>query len=79
MMTFARTNVAAPYNPLSRSFIKVALSSRKLGTYATAMKDINADPKNYNVLLAIKGSKSSYNTYYGILVGLDRSLIVSKP
>lgn len=40
-------NGVTPYSPLARSFVKVARSSRNAGTYATAMKDMNAEPKNY--------------------------------
>lgn len=40
-------NAVGPYRPLARSLTNVALSSRKLGTYATAMKDMNAEPKNF--------------------------------
>ena len=36
----------APYRPLARSLINVARSSRNAGTYATAIKDMNAEPKN---------------------------------
>ena len=36
---------AAPYKPLARSLMNVAGSTRKAGTYVTAMKDINAEPK----------------------------------
>lgn len=43
---FDITKGVAPYNPLARSLAKVARSSRKAGTYATAMKDMKADPKN---------------------------------
>lgn len=43
------TNGVAPYRPLARSLMNVALSSRNAGTYATAMKLINADPKNWKV------------------------------
>lgn len=38
-------NGAAPYKPLARSFMNVVRSSRKAGTYATAMKDMKAEPK----------------------------------
>jgi hypothetical protein len=42
-------NGVAPYSPLARSFANVARSSRNAGTYATAMKDMNAEPKNYSM------------------------------
>ena len=42
---FAIMNGAALYNPLARSLTNVERSSRKAGTYATAMKDMNAEPK----------------------------------
>lgn len=42
-------NGVAPYRPLARSLMNVALSSRNAGTYATAMKLMNADPKNWKV------------------------------
>lgn len=46
-------NGVAPYSPLARSLAKVARSSRKAGTYATAMKDMNAEPKNYRCTVSI--------------------------
>jgi hypothetical protein len=46
---FDTINSVAPYRPFALSFTKVALSSRKDGTYATAMKDMNARAKNCEV------------------------------
>ena len=42
---FAIIKALGPYRPFARSLMKVARSSKKAGTYATAMKDMNADPK----------------------------------
>lgn len=39
-------NAVGPYIPFARSFTKIALSSMNEGTYATAIKDMNAEPKN---------------------------------
>lgn len=47
MRKFETMNGVAPYNPLARSLAKVARSSRYAGTYATAMNDMKAEPKNY--------------------------------
>lgn len=48
MRKFEIMNAVGPYRPFARSFTNVALSSKKLGTYATAIKDMNADPKNFD-------------------------------
>ena len=46
MRKFEIMNGVAPYNPFARSLAKLARSSRNAGTYATAMKDMKAEPKN---------------------------------
>lgn len=46
MRKFEIMNGVAPYRPFARSFAKLALSSKNAGTYATAMNDMNAQPKN---------------------------------
>lgn len=46
MMKFDTMNGVGPYSPFARSLTNVARSSRNAGTYATAMKDMKADPKN---------------------------------
>lgn len=51
MRKFEIINGVAPYNPLARSLTNVERSSRKAGTYATAMKDMKAEPKNYEVFI----------------------------
>jgi hypothetical protein len=53
MRKFETIKGVAPYSPLARSFANVARSSKKAGTYATAMKDINAEPKNS--MLSVSG------------------------
>lgn len=47
-------NGVAPYNPFSRSLMKVERSSRKAGTYATAINDMKAEPKNYSKQASVK-------------------------
>lgn len=46
-MKLETINGVAPYRPFALSFTKMDLSSRNDGTYATAIKDMNAEPKNY--------------------------------
>jgi hypothetical protein len=53
MRKFETIKGVAPYRPLARSFANVARSSKKAGTYATAMKDMNAEPKN--CMLSVSG------------------------
>ena len=45
MRKLAIVNARGPQRPLARSLANVARSSRNAGTYATAMKDMNAEPK----------------------------------
>lgn len=59
-MKFDSMNAAEPYRPLARSLMNVARSSRKLGTYATAMKDIKADPKNIALVMGIMSDWSVF-------------------
>ena len=47
MTKFDRRKAVGPYRPLDRSFTNTKRSSRNAGTYATAMKDMKAEPKNY--------------------------------
>ena len=46
MRKFETMNGVAPYRPFARSLTKFVRSSKNAGTYATAMNDMNAEPKN---------------------------------
>lgn len=46
MMKLDTINAVAPYMPFARSLTKVLRSSKNAGTYATAIKDMKAPPKN---------------------------------
>lgn len=46
MIKLDTTKAVAPYMPFARSLTNVLRSSRNAGTYATAMNDIKAPPKN---------------------------------
>ena len=60
-------NKAAPYRPFARSLINVLRSSRKARTYATVIKNMNAESKK---IALIKGPINDW------VVG-SRSYIVS--
>jgi hypothetical protein len=47
MMKLEITNAVAPYIPFALSLTNVLRSSRNAGTYATAINDMKAPPKNY--------------------------------
>ena len=65
-------------NPFACSPTKAARSSKKLGTYATAKKDIKADPKNLG-LFNLEEHKADGITYNCIDIRLDIILVVVKP
>jgi hypothetical protein len=59
----ASMKLPAPYKPFARSLTNVARSSRNAGTYATAMKDMNAEPKKSALILT--SSAVSYRQVFG--------------
>lgn len=64
-------NGVAPYSPLARSLAKVARSSMIAGTYATAMKDMNAEPKNCRYSVSMGQMYSRGETHDGVHKRLD--------